>query len=627
VATRTLTHSITGSNIMEGPGFGGFVLKHVWGSTPPVIDVYGQWPSGEFTQHHYQDSTLLVIGYCLLSPARQAAEFIATVDTSTSAMDDNVSVIADWPGAYSAVLLHRGSIAAYADLSGQFPLYYSRRDCEILVGSEPRALAARHERGYDPVTIAAHIACAAVLPLWWGRSPYSGIARLEGGGVLRAEAPHSVNVDWDRRPLPVPGRTMSEGASSLRTALLNAVLARCKDQAGSVVSSDFSGGLDSTSIAFLAAGASGRPVSSVCYHQPLAPAADLANAIGLARHESGVRLLVATGSKETLPFSALPDGSRGKQQGEPAAQALSSRAASVRLAVAASSGARLHLTGEGGDAVLAAAPSYLCALARTRDVPTLLRHCREYARLRYASSTAIAGKALRLARTRPARALALLARELEQPTGRPAGWASQVAWWPPSGEAATWLTPRIRRELAGVAGDPGTVRDIPDGTGAADLAALADLRRSGDASRYLRQLGASLRLAVHAPFLDADVIRAGLGVPAQNRADPWVYKPLLRAAMAGLVPANVFSRQTKGDYSAEDYRGARESAGALRALLRESCLADMGVLEPGALDDVLDRMIAGVSVPLGQVNMVLATETWLRAEAKVGMPVTCSAFR
>jgi asparagine synthase (glutamine-hydrolysing) len=409
---------------------------------------------------------------------------------------------------------------------------------------------------------------------------------------------------------------MAEGASILREELVSAVRARCADH---VVSSDFSGGLDSTSIAFLAATASGRPVTSVCYHQPLAPAADLADALRLARSESRISLLVATGSGQTLPFASLPDqpwDDETTRTAEPAPQSLADRAASLRLSAAASKGASLHLTGEGGDAVLLASPSYLAELAHAHDMRTLLRHCGGYARLRYASSAAIASKAVRLARTTPARALGLLARELERPSGRPVNWASQIAWWPFSGEAATWLTPRMRGALADMASDPSTARGIPDDVGPADLMALADLRRSGDANRYLRQMGLPFGLAVHAPFLDADVIRAALSVPPQARADPGQYKPLLRTAMTGLVPAEVLSRQTKGDYSSEDYRGARSAASTLRALFRESRLADMNVIEPSALDSVLDRMTAGVTVPLGPFNMLLATETWLRAEAK-----------
>ena len=91
------------------------------------------------------------------------------------------------------------------------------------------------------------------------------------------------------------------------------------------------------------------------------------------------------------------------------------------------------------------------------------------------------------------------------------------------------------------------------------------------------------------------------------------------------MPSEVLGRRTKGDYSAEAYCGARAASGALRVLLRDSRLAALGVLDPTAVRDAIDRMIAGVAVPLGPLHMVLATEVWLRIEddVKTGALVAC----
>jgi asparagine synthase (glutamine-hydrolysing) len=608
---------------MEDSDLGGFVLR--CGCGPPAIDIFGRWHEGEFSQHHHRDAVLLVMGHCLIMESQRAAEFAHAVECPTGGRA--FGAVADWPGSYSAAVLCRDGVEVYADLAGQFPVYYSRRDNEVLIGSDPRLLAARHDCRPDPVAAAVHIACPTVLPLWSGRSPYSGVARLEGGCVLRVGSSGSLIVESSRWPSPTPNRTRAEGAPMLRQALVSAVGARCLDQ---VVSSDFSGGLDSTSISFLAAAVQADedlPLTSVLYHQPLAPAGDLADAVRFADLNPRISLVVANGSKGTLPFSGVlaPSGDESLPSPiEPAPQALSGHAAARRLAVASTSGARLHLTGEGADAVLLPSPSYLGTLARLRLTRTLLRHCVGYAQLRYTSSAVLAAKAIRLAHTTPARALGQLAEELRHPDGRPLNWTDLISWWTPSGEAATWLTSGMRRRLAEIAGDPATVRMIPDGFGPADLATQADVRRSGDAHRYLRQVGASMGLAVHAPFLDSDVIRASLSVPAVARTEPWSYKPLLGEAMTGLVPAEVLRRRTKGDYSAEDYRGARNSAAPLRGLLRDSRLADLGVIEPGAVESVLDRMTSGISVPLGPVNMLLATEVWLRStETKAGAPIRC----
>lgn len=586
----------------EAPGF---VIRAARDRAGPAHDVelYGQGTESEFGHYEHRGIRLLLLGHCLLDPRTRAARFEAAVGSG------DLGGVADWPGCYSAVVLHRDHVTGYSDLAGQFPLYYSERDGEILIASDPGFLASRHRREFDRVTAAAHIACPAVLPLWDDRSPYAGVHRVGGGATLRTGA-GSPRADRDRRPLPVPGMTVAEGAPVLREALAAAVRDRCADQA---VSSDFSGGVDSAAVAFLAARYSSGPVPSIFYHQPLAPAGDMAEAVRSGGLDPRINLTVVRGSRRTLPFS--PGSLMSSSSGPTQAMSAAGRGA-MRLAAAAASGAMLHLTGEGGDALTMSPPSYLADLACPGHLRALSRHCGAYARLRYVSPARLAWSAARLRRTSPRRALRTLAADLEHPSGEDKTWRDHVRWWPSPRAAASWLTPAIRRELAGIAADPATARSVPDGVGPADAAAWTELQRSGEAQRFMRELARPLGIEVHAPFLDSAVVRAALSVPAVNRADPWSYKPLLRAAVTGLVPDAVLARRTKGDYSAETYRGAREAAAALRGLLRDSRLAALGVIEPGAAEEALATMTAGAPVPLGPLVAVLATEAWLRSDDK-----------
>jgi asparagine synthase (glutamine-hydrolysing) len=611
VATRTPTRSITGNDLLVAQVLNttsaDFVVRLHGGCDITVVQ--------GVVQHEFQGIRLLLIGDCLLSPAQRSAELAAAVAAG------KLDRTAEWPGSYSVVILSRRDVIAYSDLAGQFPLYYSRRGDEFLIGSDLHSVAVGHYRRPDPVSAAMRIACPAVLPMWSTRSAYADVGRLAGGAVLRGDADSlSVRLDTTRLPLPVAGRTLGDGAAMLRSALTTAVRSRSENR---LVSSDFSGGLDSTSLAFLATRYSSRPVASIVYHQPLAPAEDIADAVRFAGLDQRIDLAVVRGSAGTLPFTGLSEAAGGAPafwSAEPSPGALAAGRTALRLAAASTSGAQVHLTGEGGDALLLAAPSYLAGLARQRHTRTLLQHCASYGRLRFASPGRLAARAVRLAATSSSRALTALAAELENPVCEAGQWADLISWWPPCGEAATWLTPAIRRQLAAIAADPMTARAVGPDLGPADLTSLTDLRRSGEAQRHLRELAQPYGISVQAPFLDSEVITAALSVPAAARADPRSYKPLLRVALRGLVPAAVFDRRTKGDYAAEDYLGARAGSHALRNLLRDSRLAALGVIEPGALDGTLDRMIAGVAVPLGPLNMLLATESWLRSadRAQIG---------
>ena len=514
-AKPMLTLNITGSGAAHSSAAAGFIVR-VGADSPgdhTVAEVYGLAQDHELSWYENHGAVLLVFGHCLLNAAQRSVGFAAAVDSA------DLDRVADWPGSYTAVVVRPGSVTAYTDLAGQFPLYYSQLNGEVIVGSEPGLLASRHRRDLDPVTAAAHITCPAVLPIWSERSPYSAVHRLAAGAELRA-CGRGVRVGPAKPALPVEGRTLSDAADMTRTALTDAVRSRCK---GQIVSSDFSGGLDSTAIAFLAARYSPRPVTSLAYHQPLAPAGDLVDAVWLARLDPRIKLAVVRGSRRTLPFAGLAEAQREDKpftgatlwSSEPAQGALAANRSALRLAAASASGAELHLTGEGGDALLLTAPSYLSSLARPGTVRTLFRHCGAYARLRYASPATLSARSVKLARTSPTRALHALAEEVEHGAGRSTNWADVISWWPPCGEAAAWLTPHIRRQLAEIASDPATARAVPEGVRPADLAALTDLRQSGEAQRHLRELARSFSIAVHAPFLDSAVIRAALSVPAR----------------------------------------------------------------------------------------------------------------
>lgn len=608
MATRMLTRNITGNDLLaaEVLNTADFVVRLHSGCDITL--------TRGVVQHEFQGIRLLLVGDCLLSSAERSVELAAAVAAG------DLDRTAEWPGSYSVVVLNRRDVIVYSDLAGQFPLYYSRRGDEFLIGSDLRSVAAAHHRGPDPVFAAMRIACPAALPMWSTRSAYAHVGQLAGGAVLRADSDSlSVRTDTARWPLPVAGRSLGDGAAMLQSALTAAVRYRSENR---LVSSDFSGGLDSTSIAFLAARYSPQPVASIVYHQPLAPAEDLADAVRFAGLDQRIDLAVVRGSTRTLPFTGLAEaaGSPAFWSAEPSPGALAASRTALRLAAASTSGAQVHLTGEGGDALLLAAPSYLARLARPRRARTLLQHCASYGRLRFVSPRRLAGRAVRLAATSSSRALTALAAELEHPVREAGQWPDLISWWPPCGEAVTWLTPAVRRELAAIAADPMTAHVVGQGVGPADLASLTDLRRSGETQRHLRELAKPYGISAQAPFLDSAVITAALSVPAETRADPTSYKPLLREALRGLVPAVVFDRRTKGDYAAEDYLGARAGSHALRSLLHDSRLAALGVIEPGALDGTLDRLIAGVAVPLGPLNMLLATESWLRSadRARIG---------
>ncbi|WSG15256.1 asparagine synthase-related protein [Nonomuraea sp. NBC_01738] len=545
--------------------------------------------SGDIPHIEAGDTSLLLFGHCLAGAAEIARGLAAAV-----ALDDPAPLMG-WPGAYACVLVRPGEVVAFTDLAGQFPLYHSWHLGEFAVASDPVVLADLHHRPADAVTAAARIACSAVLPLWEERSAFRDIARLPGGAVLRA-TPDRVRLSR------LESRDDQGGSEALRHALTQAVAVRC---AAGPISADFSGGLDSTSLAFLAA--RHTTVEAVVYHHPRLPAADLAEAVGFARHDRRIRLTEVHGTQATLPYASLAEPGPRPRTAEPARGSLAVRRALLRLERAVPHG--MHLTGEGGDAVLGAAPSYLGGLARPARIGGLVRHCTSQAALRHTSALGLAVRAGRLARTTPARALTHLGARLLRPDSGELTWPEAVTWWPIDGGVLGWLTARTRRDLAERVADPALAAHLD--AGPARVATLTELRQSADAQRQLRELGEAAGCGCTllssttrwcAPASRSRPTRASIQARASRcwppRCATWCPR--------GLPAAH------QGDYSAEEYHGARAVAARLHRLVDDSLLAEMGVVEPAPVRACLDRLLAGAPVPLGAMGQFVATELWLR---------------
>lgn len=577
-------------------------MSRVW---PGLSSLWsrGRWRSGELRGVTYQGAGLVTVGQCLADDRQLRSGLVHAVE------NDRWEVITRWPGSYLAIIERDGELVAFTDLAGQFPLYYCPVRGRVAFGSQPAiaAAAAGIPSTPDRAALAAQILCPGAGPLFGERSVLDGVRRLGGGQALRIDAAGQLET-WTYDPL-IPERhtSLAEGAEALRVALTAAVGARV--DLGQRLTADFSGGLDSTSLAFLAAHRSWTPLPVFVYHHPDAPSGDVEHAKRFARLDGRLQLTVLPGSRQTLTYHGL-DQVRPADQ--PQLAAVHTARLRLRLAGIAAGGSTIHLGGEGGDALLVPSAGYLADLARHGGARTFGRHCREVARSRRESPVAVAARALRLSRTPPAGALEQLADRLERPAQDIPQWLDTIAWWPDPGSAAGWLTGAMRGELADLARSRArTVAGTP-GLGVGDHTALTELRTAATVQQQLSETAREFDVWPHAPFLDNDVVRACTAVPSYRRADPRTVKPLLAAALAGLVPEQVLARRGKGNYTAEDYQGARLHATEIRSVLAGSRLADLGIIDPRAVAGSLDRVLMGIQAPLSALNRLLSAELWLR---------------
>lgn len=508
-------------------------------------------------------------------------------------------------GSYHAILDDGHALTVVGDLAGLRPIFTATVGALQLFASTPLGLAHVVGSEVDADFLAPRLLAPEAIELSELSTAFTGICRVPQDAVLRC-APDGLTL-IKRRSLFV--QSGYDGSAALRDALTAAVEARM----GGGVSTDLSGGLDSTSVALIAATRSAEDLRAVTYIDPLACGDEdvvLAREVGALF--GGLDHVFVHGGTDSLPYTAIETIDAAVFD-EPTQEVLLHARTRARLAPAR--GRTFHLGGDGGDVVLSGPLTYLVDLARCRRYRTLIREATGLARLRQRPASAVIRAALQSVRTSYGEQLADCAailegtQSFEQRTWRRPGIEASLAWFRLSPVAA-WSTQATARRVAEQLNAAAVhVRDFD-----ADDMALRAVRRHADATRQAQRLASTWSIALQTPFFDDAVVAACARVPVVERTTVGRAKPLLGAALAGTIPPQVLERRSKGDYSAAEYAGLRAAGPQLLRLMATPRLADLGLIEPGRVLPVLEAAIAGESSPMAALGDVIAAELWLRAE-------------
>ncbi|MBV9845819.1 MAG: albusnodin/ikarugamycin family macrolactam cyclase [Kutzneria sp.] len=577
----------------------------VWASSRPLWTV-GDWEADEVRTVTEYPVRAAFLGTCLATDDELHHALRAALSES------RLGVLQELPGSYAVVADDGHTVHVLTDRAGLHPVFHTRLGGGTLFASNALPLAALHHRNLGEGTNPAAVAAGLFLPdLPDPFGPASVFRGVERTGPAHALALHPQRPAQARcLTSTVRPTNTGEARSLLRDALLTAVDRRVHGVSN--LSTDLSGGLDSSTLAVLAAQAGGVPVA-VTYADPYAiNDEDVHFARSIAVTEPRLHHVVMTGDDATLPFTAMDST---PVTDEPSLDTVIIARTRHRLTPALAHHSQCHLTGDGGDVVLTAPGlTYLGDLARARHRRALRHEASGWARLRHHPARQVRRAAHKLARTSWPDTLRHLADQLTNPhltTPARRTLAEHLAWAALS-PAASWGTLRTRRGLAGRL--YAAAVQVPNGVrpDSADAVAQRAIRWHGAATRGFSQITRALGTPVQAPFLDNQVIDACLTVTAVERTTVDQAKPLLAAAVGDLMPAGLLDRRTKSDYTACEYHGLRANADTLRALLAHPRLADLDILNPDGPREALRLGLAGATAPLGGLGAVIATETWLR---------------
>ncbi|MGD3105155.1 asparagine synthase-related protein, partial [Streptomyces sp. YGL11-2] len=365
------------------------------------------------------------------------------------------------------------------------------------------------------------------------------------------------------------------------------------------LSADLSGGMDSTSIALLA---TRHRASLTAFTMENDDQAD-EDAQWARQAAAGLSELnhVVYSNRELPSFFGdlvevddVPD--------EPSTAVLSApRLRAVRQRALAH-GSRLHLDGLGGDQLLCGHPAYHHDLLRRRPLLAVQR-------LRVMTQLRRTGWGVE--------ARGLLERDsypswfTDRAHGRVRRAPSPLSDWGHFPDLPAWLTPDARemvtRTLQVTAE---TARPLAPSRGRHnDLLAIQD---AGRLIRQCHQLTETRDFSHTSPFLDDRVIQACLAVRPEQRVTPWEFKPLIKAAMADVMPPGVLTRRTKGDGTTLVAEGFERHRRELAELWDGSHLAALGLIDPKPLRELFDLPYTN-SLHQGAMQTALSCELWARA--------------
>ncbi|CAL9375270.1 hypothetical protein SUDANB23_00948 [Streptomyces sp. enrichment culture] len=558
----------------------------------------GHWRDDEAVTVRAGGAALAVIGCCPVEAdelRHRAARLrdLAEVDTLARSL----------PGSFHLVAALDGSTRVQGTASGLRLVFHAEIAGTRVVATRADVLADTLGLDPDPAELAVRLLWPAPYPLF-ETSLWPAVTAVppQDAVVVAADGRGWRHTRWWTPPEPVV--PLAQAAAPVRAALQEAVGARTRR--GGVVSCDLSGGLDSTSVCFLADRSPARVVAGTWPGRDPADT-DLYWAELAAEHLPDVEHVVWDADASPLVYDGLL--AVDDLLDEPTIGVMDRARALHHLPGLAERGSRVHLTGIGGDHVTWCSEAYYHRLLRTRPVHAL----RQLRGFRALWQWPLGGTVRALADSRPyGKWLADSANSLRRPA--PSSSVGTGLGWGTAPRLLGWVTADAERTAR---------RALLDAAATAtplhpDRGMHADLEQIRSTTRVIRQwdhMAARAGLPMASPFFDDRVIEACLAVRPDERVTPFRYKPVLTAAMTGVVPEPCLRRTTKATASMDASNGLRENRAELLALWEDSLLERLGLVDGAALRRLVRRP-ASPGLSDAVLYSTIAAEVWLRGRSR-----------
>ncbi|MFE6691698.1 asparagine synthase-related protein [Streptomyces sp. NPDC057743] len=540
------------------------------------------------------------------------SERLATLISPVRALPDLDRLARQLPGSAHLLASVDGQVRFQGTVTGSRCVFTACLDEVPIAGDRADVLAGIIGAEPDEELLAASVTSGMFFaPLsersWWRgveQVPADSYLALPGNGAART-------VRWWQPP--EPQLSLTQGVDQVRERLREAVALRQPRQGR--LSADLSGGMDSTSLCFLAAEhrpdlltfrwTGGSAINDDPFYAERAARA-LEHAEHLTKPESSAP-----------PVFSPPYWTSDTEAPRATTRGMNPVRTGIRLLV--ENGATWHLAGHGADELFTGSAAYLHTLLR-RSPLTAWRQLRAHRALSRWPLGASLAELLR------GEDLGTWWRRCADELVRPApdgltpalGWGARLPATPWATGDAVRTTQRLFRDVAA-----GIAPLAPD---RGQHEALTALRSAGPVLRLLCREYAVEGLRLELPYLDDRVVEAVLSIRPHERNTPWRYKPVLAEAMRGLVPDVILDRSTKGDCEESVDRALQDHVPDLLELFADSQLARRGLLDVTKFRATLHTPPRSSDVWSAQLEATLGAELWLREiAARSGGPSAATA--
>ena len=572
----------------------------------------GNWAKQQIMTLFEGSVSLAIVGTCL-EPYESLVELFHNAIRSK-----DYSRLMRLPGSYNLIVQDENDTYIFTDVAGLRSVFYTEYDSGIVYSSLGMPLKELINSEVDTVWISTFLMGVTIPSLLQNRSPYCDVKSVPPGCYLQiTSGKPKCKRYWNP---PQKYSSFSEATENLRQQLLTAIEGRVSLYGN--ISSDLSGGFDSTSLALIAAknlAKKGQKLHTVTMKTVSAIETE---DIKWAEHAASLYNNISPVMVETANLPAeYSDLDKIPLTDAPSPSMMAIGQISYLMNIVKSTKSQLHMNGSGGDEVLGCSLSYVADLLKSLQIKKFLQHSYGWSRVSLCSPLNIISNACKLSlvsyrqwllqQTRKLTTGKLLSKSLINESWK------DIMGWDVVPQVANWHT---KETIDLVAKELQQWRKVakPFAKPCGQHESTSVIYASGMLAKVVQQLADSCDANLEFPFFDSLVIEACLSAKPEERKTPFTYKRLLSKALQDDLPNSIFIRNTKGEYTRDEFSGRKEHFAAIEELLQSSILVEMGLIDIKDLNAAMQQIRMGFDTVCASFNQTLAVEIWLQRLMNAG---------